>query len=173
MVVKLIGGIMIVFSLYSYGWYMAECIKKRREELIDIKNGLVLLADETLYTGGALWEVFEAVGDRCSGRTKELFLKMAELLYERNAEGVLCAWEQALDESFKGSFLSDEDKKSIRSFGRGLGFADANCQVSNINMTLSYIDEKKDELKDKYIEQSRLYKSLGIMAGLMAVVVIF
>ena len=36
MIIKLIGGVIIIVSLYGYGWYAAECTKKRREELYEI-----------------------------------------------------------------------------------------------------------------------------------------
>ncbi len=172
MLIKLIGSVVVILSFYGFGWYMAECTKKRREEMLGFKKAFLLFSGETMYAGGALWEIFENIGKRCAGRAGQAFLKASELLYGKGAGGAFAAWEEAVDKSIDGSFMIAEDIDNIKAFGRCLGFSDEMSQLNNADLTVSYIDEKSMELKELYSEQKRLYKSLGIMAGLLIVVVI-
>ena len=173
MVFKLMGSFIVVVSLYAYGWYMAEYTKKRRNELLGFKKAFVLFSGENMYAGGALWEVFEGIGNRCTGRAGKVFLKASVLLYMKGADSALAAWEEAVDEATEGSFMAEEDIVNIKAFGRCLGFSDERSQLSNAELTVNYIEEKSSELKEAYSEQKKLYKSLGVMAGLLITVVIF
>ena len=173
MALKLAGSFIVVVSLYAYGWYMAQYTKKRRDEIAEFKKAFLLFSGETLYTGGVLWEVFESIGERCTGRAAEVFVKASRLLYGKGADCAFTAWEEAVDTTLKDSFMEDEDIENIKAFGRCLGFCDEMSQLSNAKLTISYIDEKSTELKDAYTEQKKLYKSLGAMAGLLIAIVVF
>ncbi len=173
MVIKFVGAIVLVFSAWTYGWYGTEYIKKRIEELNGVKRALVMFADETQYGAGALWQVFESVAVRSSGFAKKVFEDAGSMLYEKEAQGACFVWMKALENNKKGSFLLEEDIKKLMSFGKSLGFCDSSYQVSNAKSTIDNIDNKMDELRRKLAEEGKLYKSLGVMVGLLAVVVIF
>ena len=75
--------------------------------------------------------------------------------------------------NIKNSYLAEEDISSLKSFGKCLGFSDACCQRENAAMLIDYIDIKSDELRVKYAEESKLYKSLSVMTALLVTIVIF
>ena len=46
-------------------------------------------------------------------------------------------------------------------------------QINNINITISYIDRKIDEIYSQALSNKKMYKSLGILCGIGIVVVLF
>lgn len=173
MIIKAIGTLLTVAAAWLYGYYTAEYSRKRIEELENFKRGFALFGSETLYAGGMLCEVFKSVAERTGGTAKAVFETAAAMLYEKAAEGAGAVWEICLEDKTKNSFLAEEDIKSLLAFGRCLGFADRQCQGANADMAVEYINTKQEELRKKYLTEAKLYRSLGVLTGLLAAVVIF
>lgn len=172
-VIKAAGALLTVAAAWAYGYYTAEYSRKRIEELENFKRAFMLFGSETLYAGGVLCEVFRAVAERTDGTAERVFESAANMLYEKTADGAFGVWEKCIEAEAKGSFLSEEDIKSLISFGKGLGFADRQCQSTNADMEIEYINGKQEELRGKYAKEAKLFRSLGILMGLLAAVVIF
>lgn len=171
MVIKFLGIIITVASSWIYGYYASEYIKKREEELLSFKKAFVMLGAELKY-GGNLWEVFERVEKRCDGAARRVFLAFSSALYEKDERGAEFVWKKCLEGNTKNSFLSKDDIESLCSFGKGLGFSDGSFQEENINIAVSFIDTKMKELRERYLKESKLYRSLSVMTGLLAAVVV-
>lgn len=173
MIIKIAGMVITVAAAWTYGYYMAEYTKKRMETLEQFKRAFILFADETLYTGAMLCEVFKNTAERTEGLAARVFGEAAAKFREKAAEGAYIIWEESLKNSVKNSFLTEEDINSLIMFGKSLGFSDRRCQVSNVNLAVEYIDNKLYELRKKYIKEAKLFRSLGVLTGLLAAVVIF
>ena len=62
---------------------------------------------------------------------------------------------------------------ALISMGRSLGGGDRGCQLSSIDMAMVYIDLKYEELMKKYSKDGRLFRSGGILCGILIVVALF
>lgn len=171
MIIKALGVAITVTASWIYGYYASEYIKKRGEELLNFKKAFVMLGAELKY-GGNLWEVFERVGKRSDGVAKNVFLEVSAALFKRDGRGAEEVWKKAVEEKTKNAFLCREDVEELSSFGRGLGFSCGDFQEENINIAVSLIDKRNEELRERYLKESRLYRSLSVMAGLLAAVVV-
>ena len=79
-------------------------------------------------------------------------------------------WENSIQEA--DISLNQEDKDIIKRLGKLLGQTDVDGQLSEIELTESFLDiqiQKAEEAKKK---NQKLYKTLGIVMGLVFVIIL-
>jgi len=74
-------------------------------------------------------------------------------------------WQSFINSISKTYFLSKEDKNTLSEFGRILGATDVEGQLSHIEIYKGIFSEKQKSLQSEYKTKSRLYKTLGFVAG--------
>ena len=71
------------------------------------------------------------------------------------------------------SFFIKEDMDAFAALGQTFGGGDKDGQILNIDLSIDYIDRKTDELMKKYSKDGRLFRSAGVLGGILIVVVLF
>ena len=82
------------------------------------------------------------------------------------------AWEKALDESKSKKDLNEEDINVLKSLGKMLGNTDIEGQVSQIELTENLLNDKILEAQESKRKNTKLYKTLGIAAGLAIAIIL-
>ena len=83
------------------------------------------------------------------------------------------AWEKTLKDRKDRSFFIKEDMDAFAALGQTFGGGDKDGQILNIDLSIDYIDRKTDELMKKYSKDGRLFRSAGVLGGILIVVVLF
>ncbi|MGI5893552.1 MAG: stage III sporulation protein AB [Candidatus Merdivicinus sp.] len=75
-------------------------------------------------------------------------------------------WEEALEEETCLTKLPDT-KSLIRELGGIIGESDWESQTSALTLVNERLDRQLDDAEQRYLTQGRLYRSLGILAGIL------
>lgn len=112
---------------------------------------------------------------------REIFLMLkengayADLLFLQNADfsdksrPVGEIWQESIDSDFT---LSSEEKKLLIQLGRQLGTTDTQGQLSVISVFNESLDTMIEKQSEKYAVKGKLCRSMGILAGAMAGILI-
>jgi stage III sporulation protein AB len=80
------------------------------------------------------------------------------------------SWRQAVRESAKS--LGDEESEILAALADVLGCADLESQLAAIAYTRELLQEKLEQARTKEKTYGKLYRTLGVLAGLAIVIVI-
>ena len=138
----------------------------RTEELKEFKGILNIIKNKIQFTYEPLPEIFYEVSNITNGNTSKILKNAANKMKNMNA---MDAWNKSLDEA--NTSLKKEDIQNIKSLGKILGQTDKEGQLSNIEVTESFIEMQITKAKKEEEKNAKMYKTLGIILG-MAIVII-
>lgn len=173
MVIKIVGVVAVLASSYVCGLYYAKKSWFRNQDLEQLKKALTIFNGEVLYSSLPIDEIFNEVGERTTGVVSMLFDKVSQKAREKTIGSMNEIWNDGVIGILPNSYFTNEDLEYIFSFGRTLGYADKNQQANNVTIMLGYIETAQEELREKKSTEERLYKTLGVMCGLMISIVLF
>ena len=161
--IKVIGAAMTGFACAYFGIRLSTSLKKRAESLGDIRASLELLESEINFSVNKLKKAFIRI-DR-----NGLFTLAAENL---DGNGAKKAWTDALDTMQSKLCLSGADVDVLKMFGQNIGKTDTDDQLKNIRYIKTLIAEQEKQARAEYGRFGRLYRSGGVLAGLLVVIVL-
>lgn len=152
---------------------MASRDKYRADELTEMKRGMLMLKSEIGYSSRPLYEALIDISTRLGGAVSEIFEDSGRLLKSRKTSSAAEAWEKTLKDRKSRTFFAGEDIAAFAAFGQAMGGVDTKGQLLNIEQAVLYIDQKTGELMKKYMKDGRLFRSAGVLGGILIVVVLF
>ena len=158
---------LILILATMVGKYLSKKYVYRLEELEDIKNALNILKSKIKFTYEPIPEIFEEISKTSSRNISELFktakIKMNDLTANE-------AWEEAIEESQNN--LKKEDKDVLKTLSKLLGQTDAEGQISQIEITENFLENKIQEAMEEKKKNEKLYTRLGTIMGLTIVIIL-
>lgn len=170
LLIQISGAVMILGSSLMWGVYMASKPYFRLKDLREMKRAFAVLISEIDYGQSPLQEAAQNIASKSAIPAAGIFKHLSAGLLGK--ADVWELWNEAIESSKRDSYFSAEDLEIFKSFGKTLGYLDREMQVRNIDMQIDYINQKTEEL-EKIREKSRkMYLSLGVLGGLMAVILL-
>ena len=172
MVIKLLGGMLVIGSATVIGYIMASKYAKRPEELRTLQAALQMLESEIAFSMSTLPQAFDRISHSFEHAVGKLFSYTSSLIKERTGITAKEAWIKALNACTPILHLEKQDREILMAFGNALGRLDKDSQIKNIHLActkLSLEEKKAEELKYKYV---RMYKSLGVLGGILIVLLL-
>lgn len=83
------------------------------------------------------------------------------------------AWNLAIEDTKDILNLNKDDLNLIKSIGNMLGKTDAEGQVSELNLSIGFIDSQIEKAENECEKNEKMYKSLGTIAGLGIIILLF
>lgn len=170
--IRIIGMLLTLAASTAFGLYLSHLGTFRRADLLEIKKALLILKSEIEYTAAPLPDAMTNIAARISTPVANLFAAFANMLkHNHEGETAYQLWLNAIDENKQNTFLKPEDWEVISSFGKTLGYLDKQMQVDTIRFTMDYIDSQITELQESNPKNSKMYKSLGVIGGILLLVI--
>lgn len=161
----------MIFLVFLISFFIGNLISRkyvlRVIELKDFKNALNIIETKIKFTYEPLSEVFIQTSKLLSENISKIFLKASNNMKNLNAEE---AWYKSLEESTNN--LYNEDIENIKNFGKMLGRTDKEGQVSQIELTKTFIEMQIEKAKKEEEKNSKMYKTLGTLVGLALVILL-
>lgn len=170
--IKVIGCIVIVFASSGLGYMLGAKFKTRVKELGLIKITLQMLETEIVYSNTPLPDAFEIIYTKSSAPVNSMFKSMSRLLNEKTHSTVGEAFKCALEEVKDTLCINKEDVELLKSFGNSLGSSDIDGQIKNFKMTIKQIEIQEKKAEESRSKNERMYKNLGILAGLAIAIIL-
>ena len=158
----------LVFILSNViGNNIAKGYMLRLEELEEIKNALNIFKTKIKFTYEPIPEIFEEISKNSSKNISNLFFNAKDKMKVKSTD---IAWEEAVDEL--KSNLKIEDKQTIKTLSKLLGSTDTEGQISQIEVTETFLEKQIREAEEEKQKNEKLYKKLGATIGLAIVIIL-
>ena len=162
---------MMIFLVFLISFLIGNLISKkyilRVKELKDFKNALNIVESKIKFTYEPLPEIFIQTSNLLSKNISEIFMQASKNMKNMNAEK---AWNRSLENSTTN--LNKEDIENIRNFGKMLGKTDKEGQVSQLELTKTFIEMQIEKAKVEEDKNAKLYRTLGAVVGLAFVIIL-
>lgn len=167
---------MVVSASTGIGIYFGSSIKDRLEKLQMLKQQFTAIKSDIGYSGTTLPEAMQNMADHLSEEkeSKEFagfYQELSERFMERSGIPLREIWENAIEQHLKKTTLNNNDLKLLSSLGRQFGGLDREMQLKTIDLYLARLEEERLSEVQKAGEKMRLYRTLGLLAGVFLVVV--
>ena len=173
MFLRIIGTMLVMTGSVGIGMYLSAKEGFRVQDLLEFKKALLILSSEIEYMRSTLSEACANISKRTSLGVSAIFGRFSRLLVEGEGETAYQLWLTAMDECKDKAFLADEDRTVLEDFGKTLGYLDKQMQKNAIEFAVTYIDEKSASLAAASDKNKRMYRSLGVIGGLLLTVVLW
>lgn len=161
----------MIFLVFLISFLVGNLISKkyilRVKELKDFKNALNIIESKIKFTYEPLPEIFIQTSKLLSKNISEIFVQASNNMENLNAEE---SWDKSLEEV--STNLYKEDIENIKNFGKMLGKTDKEGQISQLELTKTFIEMQIEKAKVEEEKNSKMYKTLGVIVGLAFVIIL-
>ena len=160
--------ISLVFVLcFIIGNLISKSYTLRLKELKEVKNALNILENKIKFTYEPLIQIFNEISKMVSKNISQIFVQAGVYLKEIDTEN---AWNKSVEEA--NTNLNKEDKENIKVLGKMLGKTDKEGQVSQLELTKTFIEMQIEKAKIEEEKNAKMYKTLGTIIGLAFVIIL-
>ena len=160
--------LILIFALSSaIGITISKIYENRVKELKEFKNILNIMKTKIKFTYEPLQEVFREIAKENSTKIEKIFGKMANQI---NYAQVSEVWTNCIQEA--DICINQEDKDVLKKLGKLLGQTDVEGQVSEIDVTQSFLDVQIEKAEEEKKKNQKMYKTLGVVIGLVFVIIL-
>ena len=163
----LIFFIFVIFSLI--GNLYSKKYSNRLYELEKINGLLNIFKAKIKFTCLTIQEIFNQIYEENKDNIGEIFKNASDYMNEESSKK---AWEKSLENATKKTNFNEEDITTLKTLGKMLGNTDMAGQVSQIELTEQMLLERIENAKVEKKKNSKLYKTLGITAGLAIAIIL-
>ena len=158
----------IIFLIASFiGINISKKYGTRLKELKEVQRALHIFEEKIKFTYEPIPDVFEDISKKCIKSIGDIFSQASQMMKLMSAGE---AWENALNNS--NTKLTKDDLDVLKGMAKMLGKTDLDGQVSEIRLTEKFIDTKIEEAQIEKNKNEKLYKTLGVTAGLTLVIIL-
>ncbi len=166
-IIKYIFIILVFFITFLIGYLISKRYSNRVAELKELQTGLNILETKIKFTYEPLQEIFLQMSQILNGNIGILFKKIAYSMEDKSTQKAVI---KALSDTQTN--LKEEDKKIIENLGKVLGKTDKDGQVSQIELTSTFLKSQIQKAEKEEEKNSKLYKTLGATVGLAFVIIL-
>lgn len=166
-IIKWLLYVMILVTSSGIGIMYSQKYQKRVTELKDFKTALNMLKTKIRFTYAPLKDIFLDISKSITSKSANVFEK-ARIHMER--ESATDSWIKAVNET--DTNITKEDKEIICQFGKLLGKTDLDGQLNEIDLCLNFLELQIEKAENEKQKNAKLYKSLGVIAGVGIIIII-
>lgn len=167
--IKWIGIILVGSGLACIGFWLAYRLDRRLEEYRQLQRVLMMLTSR-MRIGEPLELALESCIMAGAGAWESWLSQMARRLEQR--EPLSIVWAEEL-QKVKGSLhLEKEDFQMLEGLGSSLQGARLENCLGLISQLQDYFHAQQQMLEQTIAQQGRLYRSIGVLAGILVMVVL-
>lgn len=172
MLLKIIGGLLIVSASGLLGVIYSNRLLQRHKELKNLRRYMQMLETEVTYGATPLPTALKNIADKADGLLSGFFACISESLTERSFYTVREAWAFGADDVLIHSSLQKADIELIKSFGSILGSSDREDQKKHFELFYLQLKHQEDAALEEIRKSAKMYSSLGFLLGLAVFIVL-
>lgn len=160
--------LVIIFSASTgIGITISKMYENRVKELKEFKNILNIIKTKIKFTYEPLGEIFKQISQKSTTNIEKIFEQMSIQL---NYNSVNETWTNCIQKA--DISINQEDKDVLKKLGKLLGQTDVEGQISEIEVTEQFLDMQIEKAEEEKKKNQKMYKTLGIVTGLVIVIIL-
>ena len=168
--IKLTGCALIFISCCLMGFMKASSYKERSRELESILELVKLMELEISYKKEPLAKTFQKSASLKSCWFSEVLQSSGEALSKQRP--LHEAWQKSITAHCAGSPLQQQDIEILKDLALGLGRSDTAGQSKVLEPVMTRLQQQLRYAGEQEMKQGRMYRGLGIAAGVVIVILI-
>lgn len=168
---RLLASLCLVGASYLMGQALSRKTLTRLEDVYGFAQALTMLATEVGYTATPLPQALERASHAVGGHVGEMFDSVVRSL-ESGQATVDEAWRTALALGETRLGMPLDDLKFVSDLGPTLGRSDRLDQVAHLGRVAKQLDTLAERLAPECERNARLSRTLGLLGGLAAAIVV-
>ena len=174
MLVSVMQGIKYILLIAIFGLstgigiLISKSYENRVIELKEFKNILNIMKTKIKFTYEPLAEIFKQISKDNQTNVEKIFGQIANQITYYPTKDV---WENCIQDA--DISIKQEDKDILKRLGKLLGQTDVEGQISEIEVTQSFLDTQIEKAEEEKKKNQKMYKTLGIVTGLVFVIILF
>lgn len=176
---RYIGILIMAGAAIGSGMFAAECLHVRLEILQLLRQMIYHLKGQILYDNATLPEALHEVGTRFAAERDgifrvpgEFFSHVCARIDEDRGAAFSQVWKEEVEKIPLDVPMSDADRRNLVALGDNLGYADRAMQERTLLFYLEQTDDTIAALKQEVEVKGKLYRTLGMAAGVFLMVVL-
>lgn len=171
LLVKLIGGIVVIIAFTFLGLFKSKELENRVEHLKDLICLFQLLETQICFMSNVLSEAFSNSAKVFADKpVSKVFESFSENLRDGFTANV--AWKESISKWVNCLYLNSSDEKILLSFGDSILTPDIDGQIKNIKFILIQLNKQLEIAQADRDNKKKLYLNLGVLSGLAIVIVL-
>lgn len=166
-VLKFLICVIIILICTYLGVDKSKSYDRRLFELQRIKNGFNFFRSKIEFTYEPVRDILEEISKAIYSNCSNIFKNTKDYM---NSLDLREAWNRAIEEEEK---ITKEDKDILKMFGKLLGKTDKKGQISEIDLSINFVDKQIQKAELEKSKNSKLYKSLGFLIGMWIAIIIW
>lgn len=159
--------LMLIFAVTSIlGLAISNKYKFRVRDLKLLRNVLNVLETKIKYTYEPLPKIFDDLSKEFNGGISQIFALSKEKMKTASASEAL---DYGIDKA--ETYLNKEDLEILRNLEKLLGKTNVEGQLSEINLSKKFIDMQIEKAEEEQRKNEKMYRSLGIILGIVIVII--
>lgn len=165
-----IGAILLITATSLIGFEKASRLKKRPEQLLQLKAALQIMEAEMVYSQHSIVDVCLHIANQMQAPIKQFYHSIATQLNKNDNLAIL--WAVELDQLRNYSALESDELNIMKQFGNTLGHFDLTQQQKQIQLTSVHLDRLLTEAQNDYLVFSKVYRGIGVLSGILIALIL-
>jgi len=166
------GAVLVILGSTGVGFYYSSMLSERTNELNNLKKIIIMLRGEINYNHSTISESLSVIAKRTKPPFDIFLQETADKLREMPGETIGSIWKEMIKIHLQGTSLKDKDIERLALLGDDLGYLDKKMQLSTLDLYSEHLEQQIQDSLTDYNKNSRLYRCLGIMGGILITLVI-
>ncbi len=167
---KLAGSFLVIAVSLLYGWKVKEELKAHADQLVGMKEMLLMLQGEISYARTPLKEAFWQIASQ-GKEPFSSFLKRAAKEMEGNEESIAEFWGRLVEEA-EDFCLMGEERELLKRVGENFGYLDTQMQLKNLELYIEQTEALIQKAQEELGDRQRTAGALSLMCGLFLVILL-
>lgn len=169
---KIIGFIFVISASSLLGFVSSNDYKVRIDDLLYIKNVIIMIRGEIKYQKAPLPEAFYHVGKRVKAPFDTFLLAISERLENKDGDTFSHIWKDEISKNLIGTRLLKKDLNLFMQIGEQLGYLDNEMQLASLDLYMEQLDVEIIASEKRKTEKCRIYQCVGIISGLFVSIIL-
>lgn len=168
--IKLFGACLIFIASSWVGMQMAKSLSERPQQIRQLRSALSLLETEIGYGTRPLFQACEQIAARELGPVSGLFATSAKHLAEMDGASTYECFQKAIQHEWKNTALTKAEKSIMLNLSQALGISDREDQLQHLALAQANLEVEEEKARDEQIKYERVYKTMGVLAGTLIII---
>lgn len=169
---KLAGACLILAAGAVFGFQMKQRLAEHVQQLIGLKEMLLMLSGEMSYAKAPLTEAFRHIAVQGKAPFDRMLTEVSEGLEQERDKTLQEIWEKAVFHHKEEFFFSAEEFQILTGLGKNLGYLDIQMQMNHISLYLQQVEGRIVQAQNELAAKQKMYQYLSVMSGLFLILIL-
>lgn len=167
---KMAGISLILTASVLYGYMLRMRLHEHLDQLIGMKEFLLMLSGEISYARAPLEEAFLHIAEQGREPYVSLLKRVRERMIAGGEFSLKEIWMQELAQQKDQFLLTEDEYRILKNSSDHFGYLDWEMQIKNIAVYEQQVEVKIIQAQNELAAKQKIYQYLSVMGGLFLII---